>query len=92
MPVFTNLQPSPPPQFTLTSGAGGSTPSESTPMTYEKYFDLKNEYQTMEKELKRYNEFRASQQGLTASEQYLRRPNLELEQFDSQEPLASSES
>ena len=57
-------------QFTPTSGAGGSTHLESTPMTYEQYLDLKNEYRTMVEELKRYNEFKASQQGLTPSKQY----------------------
>ena len=62
------------------------------PMTYEQYLDLKNEYQRMAKQLKRYNEFRASQQGPIASRQYSQRPNLELEQSDSQKVQASSES
>ena len=88
-PTYT---PPPPPQFMPTFGAEGSTPSESTPMTYEQYFDLKNEYQTMEKELKRYNEFRASQQGPTASRQYSQRPNLNLEQYDSQKTQTSLKS
>ena len=60
-------------------------------MTYEQYLDLKNEYQRMAKQLKRYNEFRASQQGPIASRQYSQRPNLELEQSDYQKAQASSE-
>ena len=74
-PTYTPL----PPQFTPTFGVGGLTCSKSTPMTYEQYLDLKNEYRATPEELRRYNEFKASQQGLTVSRQYPQRPNLDLE-------------
>ena len=57
LPAYTSPAP---PQFALTSGAGGSTRPKGTRMTYELYVDLKNKYQAMIDELRRYNEFRAS--------------------------------
>ena len=65
----SSCTPPPLPQFMLTSEVGGFTRLEGTPITYEQYVELKNEYRAMAEELKRYNELRASQQKLTAPRQ-----------------------
>ena len=80
-----NFTPPPPPHFTPTPGAGGSAQSEGTPMTYDQYLDLKNDYRAIMEELKKYNENGASQQGPTATRQRPQRPNVEPKQSDSQE-------
>ena len=69
-----------------TLGAGSSTQLECTLMTHDQYVDLKNEYRAMMKELRRYNEHRASQQEPTAPKQYRLRPNPEPKQSDSVTP------
>ena len=61
-------------------------------MTYDQYLDLKNDYREMMEELRKYNENGALQQGSTATRQHPQRPNVEPEQFDSQEAQASFES
>ena len=80
----------PPPQFTPTSATGGSTRPEGSPMTYEEYVNLTNEYKTMTEELRKYNEFRSSQPRPIA-QPYLQRPNLDVDQSDSQKIGASSD-
>ena len=56
-----NYTPPPPLHFTLTSGEGGSAQPVGTPMTYDQYVDLRSEYRAMMEELKKYNEYRATQ-------------------------------
>ena len=85
-----NFTPPPPPHFTPTPGTGGSAQPEGTPMTYDQYLDLKNDYRVMLEELRKYNEHGASQQGPTATRQRPQRPNAEPEPFDSNEAQASS--
>ena len=85
-----NFASPPPPHFTPTPGTGGSAQPEGTPMTYDQYLDLKNDYRAMMEELRKYNEHEASQQGPTATRQCPQRPNAELEPFDSDEARASS--
>ena len=82
-----NFTPPPPPHFTPTPGTGGSTQPEGTPMTYDQYLDLKNDYRTMMEELRKYNELGASQQGPTATRLP---PQREPEPSDSNEAQASS--
>ena len=70
-PTYT---PPPPSQFMPTPGTEGSNQPECTLMTHDQYVVLKNEYRAMMKELRRYNEHRASQQGSIVPRQYLLRP------------------
>ena len=60
-------------------------------MMHDQYIDLKNEYCAMREELRKYNEYRASQQEPTALKQYLLRQNSKPEQSDFQEAQASSD-
>ena len=46
-----------------------------TPMTYGQYVDLRSEYRAMMKELKKYNEYRATQLEAIAPKQYPQRSN-----------------
>ena len=85
-----NFTPPPPPHFTPTPGTGDSTQPKGTPMTYDQYLDLKNDYRAMMEELRKYNEHGASQQGPTAIRQCLQRPNAKPEPSDSDEARASS--
>ena len=87
-----NFIPPPPSHFTPTPGTGDSAQPEGTPMTYDQYLDLKNDYRVMMEELRKYNEHGASQQGPTATRQFLQRPNAEPEPSDSHEAQASSKS
>ena len=61
-----------------------------TPMTYDQYVDLRSEYRIMMEELKKYNEYRATQPEATAPKQYPQRSNPQPEQSDSQEAQAFS--
>ena len=80
-PNFTPLPP--PPQYTPSSGVEGSTHPEDTPITYEQYKDLMNQYKAMVEEMRRYNNMRSSQPQLTALEQPPQRPNLNTVQSNS---------
>ena len=81
-----NFTPPPPPHFTPTFGTRGSTQPEGTPMTYDQYLDLKNDYCAMMEELRKHSERGASQQGPTATRLPLQR---ESELSDSNEIQAS---
>ena len=61
-------------------------------MTYDQYVDLRSEYRAMMEELKKYNEYRATQPEATSPKQYPQRSNPQPEQSDSQEAQASFES
>ena len=85
-----NFTPPLPPHFTPTPGTGAPAQPEGTPMTYDQYLDLKNDYRAMLEELRKHNEHGASQQGPTATRQRPQMPNAKPEPSDSNEAQASS--